>query len=76
MVVWKCIQGTDTGSESSLVQNIVQQSSEILILKAELEAYKEKFKQLSGIHSKCRSQEKKASVAIPTSTDDEVTFTM
>ena len=71
------IQGTDTSSAKSLHQNVVQQQiSEISILKAELETSKENFKQLSDIHSKCRSQKEKASVAISTSTDDEVTFTM
>ena len=71
------IQGTDTSSAKSLHQNVVQQQiSEISILKAELETSKENFKQRSDIHSKCRSQKEKASVAISTSTDDEVTFTM
>ena len=45
------------------------------MLKTELESYKKKFEQLSGIHSQCRSQKENVSVAIRT-TDDEVTFTV
>ena len=66
----------DTSSESSLDQKVVQQNSENLILKAELESCKKKFEQLSDIHRKCKSQKEKASGAIQTSTDDEVTFTL
>ena len=49
-------------------------NSENLILKAELATLKKNFEQLSGIHSKCRSQKEKVSVGIQTSTDDEVTL--
>ena len=69
------MQETLKSSKSSLDQKVVQQHSEILMLKAELEACKKDFEQLSGIHRKCRSQKEKVSVGIQTSTDNEVTVT-
>ena len=44
------------------------------MLKDKLEASKKQFEQLSGIHSKCRSQKEKVSVGIQT--DNQVTFAM
>ena len=68
------MQEANISSESSLDQQVAQLNSDNLILKAELGTSKKKFEQLIGIHSKCRSQKEKISVAIQTSTDDEVTF--
>ena len=47
-------------------QNIVQQSSEIWMLNAELKALRKEHEQLLGIHSKCKSQEHRISAAIQT----------
>ena len=77
-----CIQETHTTSESSLDQNVTQQNSESLVLKAELRTLKKQFERLSSIHRRCRSQKKKDFVGTQTltddelSTDDEVTFAM
>ena len=57
-----------------LDQKCVQQNSEILMLEAELQTSKKQFEQLSGIHSKCRSQIEKVSVGIQTG--DEVALTL
>ena len=57
-----------------LDQKCVQQNSEILMLEAKLQTLKKQFEQLSGIHSKCRSQKEKISVDIQT--NDEVALTL
>ena len=51
---------------SSTDQRIVQQSSEICMLNAELKALRKEHEQLLGIHSKCKSQEDRISAAIQT----------
>lgn len=45
------------------------------MLEAKFETLKKTFQRLSGIHSKCKSQQEKATVSTQT-LDDEVTFTM
>ena len=47
-------------------QNVVQQSSEILMLNAELQALRKEHEQLLGIHSNYKSQEHRISTAIQT----------
>ena len=64
------MQDAHNRSESVLDQKLVQQDSEILLLKTEVGTLKKRFEQLRGIHSKCKSQKEKVSVGIQT--DDEV----
>ena len=45
------------------------------MLETKFETLKKTFQRLSGIHSKCKSQQEKATVSTQT-LDDEVTFTM
>ena len=47
-------------------QNVVQQSSEISMLNAELQALRKEREQLLGTHSKYKSQEHRISTAIQT----------
>ena len=68
----QCIQETHKGCESLLDQKVVQQNSEMLMLKAKLDTLKKQFEQLSVIHSKCRSHQEKSSISSQTLTDDEV----
>ena len=68
------MQEAHISSESSLYQQIAQLDSENLILQTELGTLKDNFKQLSSIHSKCRSQKEKISVGVQTLTKNEVTF--
>ena len=68
------MQETQKSSDSFLDQKCVQQESKIFMLEANLQTVKKQFEQLSGIHSKCKSQKEKVSVGIQT--DDEVTLTM
>ena len=51
---------------SSLDQTVVQQSSEILMLKDEYEKLKKDHKQVIDDHRKCKSQKDRNSVAIQT----------
>ena len=55
--------------DSSSDSRILQQSSEIMILKAELESLKKKHKQLTDIHSRHKSQRK---ISVSIQTDDQV----
>ena len=64
-----CIQEIHKHIDSLLDQKIAQQSSEILVLKAELEILRKTHQQLISIHNKCKNQKDKISVAIQT---DEV----
>ena len=51
---------------SSLNRTVMQQSSEILMLKDEHEKLKKDHEQLIGDHNKCKSQKDRNSVAIQT----------
>ena len=55
-------------SDSSLDQKVLQQSSEISVLKSELKALKEKNQQLIDIHIKYKS--KKDQISVATQTDE------
>ena len=55
--------------DSSSDSRISQQSSEIMVLKAELESLKIKHKQLTDIHSRYKSQRK---ISVSIQTDDQV----
>ena len=57
-------------SQSSVDQKTVQLNSEIVMLKAQLEASNKKFEQLSSIHNRCKSQKEKLSA------DTKVTLTI
>ena len=52
--------------DSRTDQKIVQQSSKIWMLNAELKGLRNKHEQLLGIHNKYRIQENKVSTAIQT----------
>ena len=66
-----CMQEMCKNSDSSSDQKVSQQSSEIMMLKTELETVKKQNKQIIDIHSKCKSR-KENSRSIFIQTDDQV----
>ena len=53
-----CMQEMCVNNGSSSDHGIKQQTSEIILLKAELETLRKKYEQLIDIHSKCEGQAK------------------
>ena len=65
------IQELCKGDSSLSDQKVLQQESELMMLKKELETIKKQHQQLTDIHSKCKSQ-KENSRSISVQTDDQV----